>query len=376
MKKLASIVLMGILAITFFTNQGCQKKEEDVIKFGAVLPQTGNLSQLGIPKQEAFLLAEDHINKKGGIEGKKIGIVFGDNQGEPKIGVSVFRKMHDIENVRIFYVDITRVANACIPIADQLQCILFAGSAHPAITEGSNWAFRVFTSGDQETTILAKYLSESNIESIFILHTDEVLGEYSRDYLTRKFINQGGKVLGAEAFKVGQSDCRSILLKARDSKAGKIVLIGYGVTFPIIIKQINELKIPHQKIVGNIGFVGPRVASIDPTLLEGMIFTGPTFSYRSSNPEDEKMRKFVDDYKNKYGENPDYTAAFAYDTIMIIKDVILSTGLDYNQIRQGLLRIKDYHGVSGKISFLPNGDTITDTELMTYSNRLVVPYKE
>lgn len=375
MRKTLSILLVFPLVFSIFLFQSCDKKQDNILRIGAILPETGKLSQLGIPKKEAFLLAQGQINANGGIRSKKMEIILGDNKGEPKTGVSEFRRLIDFNKIKYFYVDITAVANACIPIADQTHSIMFAGSAHPAITNGSDWVFRVFTSGDLETTILADYLASQKVKTIFILHSNEVLGEYSREYLNKKFTDKGGEVLGSDAFNVGQKDCKNILIKAKDSNADKIVLIGYGVTFPTLIQQINELGIKRNKIVGNIGFVGPRVANLDPELVKNIVFTGPSFAYKSKKPDTKNMAEFVKMYKEKYSKNPDYTAAFAYDTIMILKKVISENGFDNERVREGLLKLKNYPGVSGSISFLPNGDTITDTEIMTYQDGKIIPVK-
>jgi len=344
----------------------------EVVKFGAILPLTGNLAKLGEPKKEAFQLAVEDINAGGGIKGHKVELVLGDNKGDPKEGVTVLQKQINLDKVKLFYVDITRVAYACVPAADANKVIMFAGSTHPAITEGSPWVFRVFTSGDQESDLLAEYLVKQKAKTIYILYTDDILGESFKEYLTRKFGEKGGKVVGSDSFKeVGQQDFKTVLSKAKASNADKIVLIGYGVAFPTLIQQLNELKIPHDRVIGNIGFVGPKVAGLDPALTDGMVFTGPSFTYRSSTLEDPKVKGFVGQYQAKYGKVPDYTAAFAYDTIMILAQVIGEGGDDVNVIRQGLLKIKDYEGVSGKITFRPNGDTFTDTSLAGYKGNKI-----
>jgi len=352
---------------------GCNKDEE-IIKIGAILPETGNAAQLGLPKKEAFLLAENQINSKRILNGKKIKIIIGDNQGDAKLGVNLFTKFSTTENIDIMYVDITRVANACLPLSDKYKKIMFAGSAQPGITEGHPWAFRIFTSGDQETSIINSYLKEKSVRTIYILYVDDVLGEYNRKYLTEKFQKIGGRVLGSDAFKLGEIDCRNILIKAKNSGAEKLIMFDYGVTIPNLVTQANELKIPNNRIIGNIGFVGPRVAELKSALLDGIVFTGPSYSYKHLNPQTNELKDFINSYKELYNKTPDYTAAFAYDTIILLTQIIQENGMDITKIRDGLKKVKDFQGISGKISILPNGDSITETELMIYKNGIIKPF--
>jgi branched-chain amino acid transport system substrate-binding protein len=380
-KRIFFLAATLIVIIAFFTccsgsSSDKTNKATEPIKFGAVLPETGNAAQLGVPKKEAFLLAAENINASGGISGRKIEIVLGDNMGDPKTGINVMQKLKSVDGINLFYVDITGVAYACAPVADQLKVVMFAGSAHPSIADMSPWVFRVFTSGDQETEVLSNYLSAQKVKTVYVLHINDSLGEASLDYLKRKFEKQGGKVLGSETFKTGQQDCREILIKARDSKAEKIVIIDYGVTVPMLLQQAQELGIATNTIMGNIGFVGPRVAKLDQKLINDIVFTGPSYAYKYRSPDSQNMKAFVDGYKAKYAKDPDYTAAFAYDTLNILKEVISKVGDKPDAVKEGLLNVKDFQGVSGKISFKPNGDTITEVSLMTYKDGLAIPLEE
>jgi len=375
LNKRLSLVIVIVLVTATIIMVGCSKKGSG-IKFGAVLPLTGNSAQLGEPKKQAFEIAVDEINKAGGINGKKLELVLGDNKGDPKEGVSVMQKMVSVDKVGLFYMDITRIAYATAPIADQSKVIMFAGSTHPAITEGHQWVFRVFTSGDQESEVLTENLAKSGVKTIFILYNDDILGESFKQNLTSRFTKAGGQVLGSESFKMGQQDCREILTKAKNSGAEKILFIGYGVTFPTLIKQSSELNIPRNTIMGNIGFVGPKVVSLEPTLTDGIVFTGPSYTYKVTSTIDPNATKFIETFKARFGKTPDYTAAFAYDTIKILAKVIAEKGMQLENVRQGLLNVKNYDGVSGTISFRPNGDSYTNIMLAKYEKGKIVLISE
>ncbi len=368
---IATIVgVAALVAVLFYVNRP-RATDSATIRFAANLPMTGPLAKLGVPKHEAFQLAVEEINAKGGLAKRKLALVVDDNKGDPKEGVNILQRLA-VGDIRYTYVDITRVAYAAAPVAKAKGIVMFAGSAHPAITEGNDFVFRVFTSGDQETDLLVAKLTKDGVKSIYVLHTNETLGETTRAYLERKFKAKGGTVVGADPFKIAQPDLRTILTKARDSGADRIVLLGYGVTFPNLIKQANELSIAHAQIVGNIGFVGPRVAALDPKLTESMIFTGPRFPY-SSRQEGTKASEFAKAYENKFEHRPDYTAAFAYDTLMILASVIEKVGTDPIKVRESLVKVKEYDGASGRVTIRPNGDTITSTMLAKYVGGKVIP---
>lgn len=69
MKK--SIIVTLILSFLLLALGGCGKKEENVIKIGAILPLTGQSAQYGKWIQEALELGKEEINISR-INGKKL----------------------------------------------------------------------------------------------------------------------------------------------------------------------------------------------------------------------------------------------------------------------------------------------------------------
>jgi branched-chain amino acid transport system substrate-binding protein len=66
------------------------------------------------------------------------------------------------------------------------------------------------------------------------------------------------------------------------------------------------------------------------------------------------VKTFVDKFRAKYNEEPDDFNAVAYDTIILLADVINQYGLDRTAIRDGLAQIKDVPSVIyGKATFDP-----------------------
>lgn len=78
--------------------------------------------------------------------------------------------------------------------------------------------------------------------------------------------------------------------------------------------------------------------------------------------EDAKMQKverFVADYKKRTGRKPDYYAAVAYDSLMLIAEAVkTANSLDTLKIRGALLQIKDFDAVTGKTTMGSNRETI------------------
>ena len=70
------------------------------LKLGALMPMTGGLQAYGESSFNGVKLAEDEINKAGGVLGGKLEIVVGDTQTTPQPGVDAAQKLVSIEKVK------------------------------------------------------------------------------------------------------------------------------------------------------------------------------------------------------------------------------------------------------------------------------------
>lgn len=73
--------------------------KSETVKFGAILPLTGTLANIGDGMKNAMLLAVREINGQGGINGKIVELVIEDSACNPSNGVSAATKLVSIDKV-------------------------------------------------------------------------------------------------------------------------------------------------------------------------------------------------------------------------------------------------------------------------------------
>ena len=376
MKKHSVYLLTAILVLSIGLNlSGCKnkKKGNDAIKIGAILPLSGNSSAIGEPKKKALDIAFEEFN---GINNINIEILFEDSKGTPKDGISAFQKLLNDKTIQYYYIDLTTIVNSSVPIVNQHKVITFAGSAEPEITNQSQYLFRLFAGGDQEVQLMVDELKNENIENIYVLHTNELYGNNSYKFLEKEFIKRGGKILGHEEYPMNNTDFKAVLTKAKSANPQRIVLLGYGNEYAPLLKQAIELAITPSSFVCNLGGSNKSVIELPSSHIEGLTFIGPRFSYLMMNNQLEpEMEKFVNTYKVKYNELPDFRSAYTYDVIKILMYVWNEHKNEINdvdKIRKYLSSIKDFKGASGSISFFENGDTQTDLVIAKYNNGEII----
>ena len=292
-----AIAVLAVIVLGVVLRNNNSNNTSDVVKMGVILPMTGNSAIIGEPKKRAFDIALEQYNANG----KKLEIIYEDSHGTTKDGVAAFNKLLADNTIDCYYIDMTPIVNACVPQMNSHKVISFAGSAQPEITNLSNYLFRLFAGGDQEIEMMVEMLEKLSIKNIFILHTNELYGINSLRLLKTMFENRGGKVIGSDEYPMNNGDFKSQLIKAKESNAEKIILLGYGNEYPTLLKQAHELGISPHSLAANLGGSNKSVIELPSELTEGMYIIGPRFSYLlGENNLYPEMKKFVDLYESKY----------------------------------------------------------------------------
>lgn len=362
----SSIRLVAILCTLVLIVTSCTptQESEDAVDLVALLPLTGDLAAIGTPKRQAIELALQEVGER--YPDVKIEVNYLDSQGSPTTGVTALRQALLRSDVDAAFIDLTTVVAATVPVANEEDLVVFAGSAQAGITDRGEKILRVFPGGDQEIALISEYLDVENVESVYVIHTNELYGQSVNEVLRARADEIGFEVLGSEEYSLGDSDFRQQLVKAKGSGAEKIVLLGYGIKYSTILRQAVELDLQPSRFVSNLGAVNVTVMDLAPQFTEGMVFSAPSFAYRMDRIDEfPTQQSMVESYQAAYGSEPDFRVAFVYDTIMLLAKVV-ADGHEAS-LYENLLRFENYEGVSGGIIMRPNGDAVVDMVLATYS---------
>ena len=85
-----------------------------------------------------------------------------------------------------------------------------------------------------------------------------------------------------------------------------------------------------------------------------------------------KVKKFVQQFQNNYGELPSNLSAQAYDAAGIIFQAIISGGDNRLKLKNNLLKVKNYLGVTGKTDIMESGDSEKDIFTLTVRRKKFV----
>lgn len=354
MQKLSSWKVLSISILTVFAFLGCKRGEApapELIKIGTAGPMTGDQSAFGQDQQNGARLAIEEWNMKGGVLGKKIELLVGDDQHDPKQAVSVANKMVNDGIVGI----VGHFNSSCsLPASriynEQKIPMITHGSTNPQLTEQNfKGVFRVCGRDDQQGRKAAEFVMDSmKAKSVAILHDKTTYGQGLADEF-RKAVEGSVKVTYHGGITQGDKDFSAVLTNV---KTGNPELIYFGGIYPeggLLVKQAKALGIKAPFMSGD-GVIGEEFLKIAGADAEG---TYATFAPDVNNIPSAKG--FVEKYTAKYGKPGPYSVyAYVAANILLqgIKDANSTEG---EKISEAIHRMR-YDGALGTVEFDEKGD--------------------
>lgn len=330
--------------------------ENEFIEIGAILPLTGGSAVWGNNTKMGIDLAVDKINGAGGINGKKLKILYEDTQGIAAKGVAAMQKLISVHNIEVIIDDSnSSVTLAMAPIAEREKVVLFVtGASSPKIADAGEYIYRIWNSDALQAAAICDYsVKELHLKKIAIVYITNDYGVGLRQEFEKKFEESGNKVQITEGFEPGKKDFKTIITKIKTLNADGLFFVAYPDEAPSLMKQIKELD--YNGIVLGNGDVMEDEATIKAAgdAAEGIY-------YATNAPPDlseDIVKNFKNDFFKKYGKYPGITADVGYDAPFILtKAISISEKFSGAHIKNNLDRIKNYKGASGLISFDEKGE--------------------
>ena len=350
MKKV--LILSALILSSMLILSGCNKKE-DTIKIGVAGPMTGAQAKMGADLRNGVTVAVEEWNNRGGLLGKKIEIIIGDDQADPKQAVSTANKLINSGVSGV----IGHFNSSCsIPASDVYNRafipMITPASTNPQLTErGYKGVFRVCGRDDQQGKIAADFtISKLKIRRVAVIHDKTTYGQgLAEEY--KKHLGGNAEVVYHGGITQGDKDFKTVLTSIKETKPE---LIYFGGIYPeagLLIKQARELGLATVPFMSGDG-------SIDPKFIEIAGDKAAEGTYLTFSPDPKNIltaKEFLEKYKAKFGELGPYSI-YAYDSINILLNAIKEAGITDGKAIIEKIRAMEFSGALGKIKFSEKGD--------------------
>ncbi len=361
---------LGLLALVSAIS--CRGSSAGAIRIGV----TGSFSDpIGLPMKEAAELAAEEINASGGINGKRLEIIFRDDYSDPDSAVFVANDLYasDVSAVvgHLFSGE-TLAASPVYNGGSNPVAAISPSSSSPELTTAGIYTFRVCPSDLAHGAALAHWVRERlHLNSGALLYLNDEYGRGIRQTFADEYARLGGDLQAVDPYLGDKPEVGPYLDRlARGARPDFIVVAGNRGEAEEIIRQARRrgLTMP---VLGGDGLEGIQEAG---ALAEGVYLSSPYFPAIPT----EANRRFVEAFRKRYPSSgfPNQPAAGTYDAIYLLREVIARAGAGREAIRLALAGVgtltPPFEGVSGTIAFDAAGDVSTQNVYIGLVRRGVV----
>jgi len=348
-----NLIYLFVVLTIFSCSSSKPPKEVTTYKIGAIFPLTGEVASFGQNCRKGIEIALNERNNAAA--GSQIQIIYEDNKGDPKSGVSAMEKLININKVPVVLGGMaSSIALAEAPIANRnLVVLMCTFASSPEITNAGDYVFRIMPSDAYQGLVSADWVNALGYKKVAILYTHNDWGLALKDVFEENF-SKLGKIVHIEGINPEEKDFRSVLTKIKEKQPDAIFMPTYPKEGAILVKQAKELGI-NAKIFGGDPWANEDFIKGAGDSAESVLYTAP-MKYQG-----QEYQHFAQVYKEKYKEEPDLSASAGYDSIRVIIFAIENLENEKKEItgqniKNILYTVMNFPGATGLTTFDENGD--------------------
>lgn len=352
----ASVLIAGLL-VTAVGCGGTQKTATtaEVIKVGLILPLTGSEATFGAMEKNSFEMAYEELKAKGKttIGGKEIKLMFEDDQGKQDVAKSATEKLVNQDKVAMLSGAYSSASTNVIAGAAQSMSMPFlitTGSADDITKKGWQWVFRGTAAPTSKYTVSLWEMMDQVIkpQTVAIIYESTDFGKSSAKGFKAEAEKRGIKVVYDQPYESGAIDFKPMLAKVKNVNPEMVFAASYLMDASMIVKQSKELDFNTKLFVGGgAGYTLPEFkenAGQASDYIASSTLWVPSVTWPGA-------KEYFDNYKKKFGKEPDYHGAQAYGTMHVIVDALNRAKDLTNTGIQKALKETDLMTVMGPIKF-------------------------
>jgi branched-chain amino acid transport system substrate-binding protein len=367
MKKLLIAGCVILFALALVTT-GCGGKEQ-TIQIGFNIPLTGNSPKLGESAKNSGELVKKMINDAGGLEvnGVKYKVDFTYADNELKAESAVQAAMRLIEQNRVLAIVGPVGSGRAIPAGqfcnDNKVPMISPWATNPAVTKDRPYIFRACILDPVQAPAGVRFAQQQfpNITKAAVLYNVE--DDYSNGIalLFRsnwEAVYGAGSIVAYESCGENDKDFSVQLTKIVNSEAQLLYMPIYYNLVALAVPQAKNLGWGDRPVLGSDSWGSSDIVTLSNNAVRGYYFT----DHFAAEGATGITKTFIDQYKAAYNETPDSVAALTYDSAQIILKAIQNAGLSWNlgkdreAIKDAIIALQNYQGVTGTMSFNADGD--------------------
>jgi ABC-type branched-subunit amino acid transport system substrate-binding protein len=353
------VAVAGIGAFYFMQPRTALARSGEAVRIGHVASMTGFYADWGTYQDRGARLAVEEINAAGGINGRPIEYFVEDDAlaGRPDITTAVRKAEKLVLENRIDFLLSSEHSGISLALQDlcwrykipqfvSISCTEYLPTANFKETS-------IFQNPDMyiQTVGFPKFMVENFGKKCFIFSVDYAMGRADARQWYWGVLREGGQVLGISFAPLGTPDFTPWFPKIKAANPDFLVLAFAGLDVVRCIKQLWDYGLTPNILPK----AGPDCSLLEPelALAEKEYESHHTNQYFYSTMDIPSAQRFVKAFKERWGEIPGNAAAYAYDNVYLIKELVEKAGgtpreVGWDKFHSVIDSFGEFRGVEGR----------------------------
>ena len=324
------------------------------LKVGVLLPYSGVYTELGVSITQGMELVFARENWT--VAGRKIELVKEDDESKVPVGVRKAEKLIESDKVDVLtgpvHSGVLAGIRDKVHSTKTLLIVSNAGADQISRERCSRWIFRSSFSNWQPCQPMGGWVAKNVAKEVFQIAPNYQAGKDMMAAFRETFTPAGGKVVGEDYPKFGETDYAPHLTKIKQSGAKAVFAFFSGSDAVNFVKQYDQFGLKGTVKLTGAGFLTePDVLPAQGAAALGTI-TGHFYTPLLDNAVNQR---FVKEFKDKYSKSTDGFACQGYDTAEVIVRALKAVNgntADKNKLAEAVAKV-EFDSPRGRFRFDP-----------------------
>ena len=326
-------------------------QSKDPLRIGCPLPLTGPFAALAADMQRGAQLAEEELNAKGGVMGRKVEVLFRDDQLKPAVGAQRTKEL--IENDKAQFIVGGLAAHVQMAINEQTKKskVLYISTSQSdeisAKPDGGPITFHEALNPTITCRVMGKWAAENLGKKWWIIYADYAWGKQCNMVLQDTLKKAGGTLLGATPYPLGSAEFSAHLPKIQAAKPDVLMNVAPGADNIALHKQVISFGMKKTMKMAQpllwISYLKEGGAELYQDV------HGAINWYWELQDSIPSAKKFVDASMKKFNLPPGDYGAYSYSGVLeVARGVELAKSTDADAVANALRKSPTYDHFKGK----------------------------
>lgn len=356
---------LTLLAAVAATGLGMSVAHAADMMVGVAGPVTGEYAAFGDQMKNGAEQAVADINAAGGVLGKQLKLVIGDDACDPKQAVAA---ANDLVSKKVVFVDGHFCSASSIPAsavyADAGVLQITPASTNPMLTDDAakkGWdnVFRTCGRDDAQGKFAGTWIAQHyKGQAVAIVQDKSTYGKGVADQ-TKKWMNANGlKEVMYEAITAGEKDYSALVSKLKAANVKAVYFGGYHPEAGLIVRQMREQGL-------NATLIAPDSMSTNEFWkITGSAGAGTMFTFPPDVTKLPESQAVVAEFKKK-NINPEGYTLYTYAAMQVFAQAAKAAGsTDVDKLAKAI-HGHTFNTVIGPLTYDNKGD-VTNAKYVWY----------